>query len=78
MKLPQIGFVAGEMKEPTRDLPRVINTAMTIVIIGFVLMNAALYVAIPIQKMRETNTPVTVSYLLQFSLLLCAFARLRK
>jgi hypothetical protein len=48
------------MKDPIRDLPRVINTAMIIVIVGFVLMNMALYIAVPIQHMRETSTPVVV------------------
>jgi solute carrier family 7 (L-type amino acid transporter), member 6 len=59
----QIGFVAGDMKDPVRDLPRVINTAMVVVIVGFVLMNIALYIAVPIQHMRETSTPAMVGAL---------------
>jgi amino acid permease len=57
----EIGLVAGEMKDPVRDLPRVINSAMSIVITGFVLMNAALYIVLPIEKLRETDTVATVS-----------------
>ncbi|CAJ2507733.1 Uu.00g089190.m01.CDS01 [Anthostomella pinea] len=38
-----VGFVLGDMRDPTGDLPVVINGAMTIVISGFFLMNAALY-----------------------------------
>jgi hypothetical protein len=34
---------------------------MTVVIIGFVLMNVALYVAVPIEEVRENSTPVVVS-----------------
>jgi len=56
----QIGFVAGDMRNPARDLPRVINTSMVTVIVGFVLVNTALYLVVPIQLMRETKTPVTV------------------
>jgi len=48
------------MKDPVRDLPRVINTAMIIVVIGFSLMAVALYAVIPIQSMRETSTPIVV------------------
>jgi L-type amino acid transporter 6 len=59
----QIGFVAGDMRDPARDLPRVINTAMAIVIIGFVLMDIALYVAVPIEAMRDNSTPAVVSSL---------------
>ncbi|KAI9769565.1 MAG: Y+L amino acid transporter [Geoglossum umbratile] len=50
-----IGFVAGEMKDPIRDLPRVTNSAMSIVVVGFVLMNAALYIVSPIESLRGRN-----------------------
>lgn len=33
---------------------------MTVVIVGLVLMNAALYLVIPIQSMRESSTPIVV------------------
>jgi L-type amino acid transporter 6 len=49
------------MTDPVRDLPRVINWAMTIVIVGFILMDVALYIAIPIEEMRQNNTPAVVS-----------------
>jgi hypothetical protein len=48
------------MKDPTRDIPRVLNVAMTIVVMSFVLVNIALYTIIPIETMRETTTPVVV------------------
>jgi amino acid transporter len=59
----QIGFVAGDMRDPARDLPRVINTAMAVVIVGFVSMDAALYVAVPIEAMRDNSAPAVVSSL---------------
>ncbi|KAK1965925.1 large neutral amino acids transporter small subunit 1 [Colletotrichum sublineola] len=51
-----IGFVLGDMKNPKRDLPIVVNGSMAVVIIGFVLMNAALYVSIPMSVMRASST----------------------
>ena len=51
------------MRDPARDLPRVINTAMAVVIIGFVLMDVALYIAVPIEAMRDNSTPAVVSSL---------------
>ena len=72
----QIGFVAGDMRDPVRDLPRVINTAMAVVIVGFVLMDVALYVAVPIEAMRSNSTPTVVSSLylsdIPFSKILCS------
>lgn len=50
-----IGFVAGEMTDPSRDLPRVINTAMFVAVSGFVLMNIALFMVIPFETMRERS-----------------------
>lgn len=60
LTLLKLGFVAGEMKNPIRDVPRVINTAMAIVITGFVLMNIALYVVLPIQFIREREAVAVV------------------
>lgn len=56
----QVGFVAGEMINPIRDLPRVLNSAMVIVIIGFVFVNGALYIALPIESIRERGTVAVV------------------
>lgn len=51
-----IGFVLGDMKDPQGDLPIVINGAMTIVIVGFFFMNAALYICLPMGVMRASTT----------------------
>jgi amino acid transporter len=56
-----VGFVLGDMKNPQGDLPIVINGAMTTVIIGFFLMNAALYICLPMDVMRESTTVAVVS-----------------
>lgn len=51
----------GDMKNPRRDLPLVINGSMIVVIIGFMLMNAALYVCLPMSVMRTSSTVAVVS-----------------
>ncbi|KAI1438745.1 amino acid/polyamine transporter I [Xylaria sp. CBS 124048] len=50
-----VGFVAGDMKNPTRDLPIMIHGAMTLVIVGFFLMNASLYICLPFDVIRESK-----------------------
>lgn len=49
------------MKNPRRDLPIVINGSMTLVITGFMLMNAALYVCLPMSVMQSSSTVAVVS-----------------
>lgn len=41
-----LNFVAGEMTNPTRDLPRVIYTAMPLVIIAYLAVNSAYFGAL--------------------------------
>jgi hypothetical protein len=50
------------MKDPVRDLPWVINTAMIIVIIGFAAINTSLYIVLPFASVRDTNTPIVVRF----------------
>ncbi|KAI1420628.1 amino acid/polyamine transporter I [Xylaria sp. FL1777] len=50
------GFFAGDMDNPVKDLPIVINGAMTLVITGFFLMNASLYICLPFDVIRESKT----------------------
>lgn len=54
-----IGFVLGDMNAE-RDLGFVMNGAMSIVIIGFLLMNAALYLCLPLDAMRQSTTVAVV------------------
>jgi solute carrier family 7 (L-type amino acid transporter), member 6 len=60
--------VAGEMKNPFRDLPRVINSAMAIVLLGFVLMNASLYIVLPMDAIRDPKTVAVVGQALHSSI----------
>ena len=48
------------MTDPSRDLPRVINTAMSVAISGFVFMNVALFMVIPFETMRERSVVAVV------------------
>ncbi|KAJ3565420.1 hypothetical protein NPX13_g7507 [Xylaria arbuscula] len=50
------GFIAGDMANPVKDLPVAINWAMALVITGFFLMNASLYVCLPLDVIRESKT----------------------
>lgn len=50
------------MKNPARDLPRVLNSAMSIVVIGFTLTVTALYIVLPISVVREKDTPIVVCF----------------
>ena len=61
MRNIQMGFVAGDMNNPTRDLPRIISTAMSVAIAGFMLMNAALFTVLPFTEIRERSTVAVVS-----------------
>ena len=48
------------MADPRRDLPRVINTAMSVAISAFVLMNIALFTVLPFQSMRDRSVVAVV------------------
>ena len=50
-----IGFVAGEILDPVENLPRILNSAMLIVITLFILTVAAFYTVLPLEKMQDTN-----------------------
>ncbi|KAG9250932.1 amino acid permease-domain-containing protein [Emericellopsis atlantica] len=49
-------YVVGEFRNPQRDLPRVINTAMPLVIIFYVLANVAYFLVLPLDKVNSSNT----------------------
>lgn len=51
----------GDMKDPEGDLSYVINGSMSVVIAGFVLLNAALYTCLPMDVMRSSSTVSVVS-----------------
>ncbi|KAF5530393.1 large neutral amino acid transporter [Fusarium mexicanum] len=49
-------YVVGEFKNPTKDLPRVIHTAMPLVILCYVLANIAYFLVLPLESMDGSNT----------------------
>ena len=55
-----IGFVAGEVLDPAENLPRILNRAMLIVIVLFVLTVTALYTVLPPETMQSTNAVAAV------------------
>lgn len=55
------GFVTGDMENPAKDLPIVIHGAMTLMITGFLLMNASLHICLPFDVVRESKTVAVVS-----------------
>jgi hypothetical protein len=48
------------MKDPVRDLPRVLKSAISIVATGFTLTATALYIVLPMSTVRENDTPAVV------------------
>ncbi|KAL0943713.1 amino acid transporter [Colletotrichum truncatum] len=49
-------YVVGEFRNPTRDLPRVIHTAMPLVILSYVLANIAYFLVLPLAAVNASNT----------------------
>lgn len=48
--------MTGEFKNPNRDLPRVIHTAMPLVIISYLLANVAYFFVLPLDVIESSNT----------------------
>ncbi|KAL4737263.1 amidase signature domain-containing protein [Aspergillus similis] len=49
-------YVTGEFKNPNRDLPRVIHTAMPLVIFSYLLANISYFLVLPHSTIEATNT----------------------
>ncbi|KAI2622104.1 amino acid permease-domain-containing protein [Hypomontagnella submonticulosa] len=49
-------YVVGEFRNPSRDLPRVIHTAMPLVIICYLLANFSYFLVLPLEVLNSTNT----------------------
>ncbi|KAI2643204.1 amino acid permease-domain-containing protein [Xylaria nigripes] len=49
-------YVVGEFRNPSRDLPRVIHTAMPLVIVGYMLANLSYFLVLPKEILNSTNT----------------------
>ncbi|KAI8630362.1 amino acid permease-domain-containing protein [Xylariaceae sp. FL1651] len=53
-------YVVGEFRNPSRDLPRVIHTAMPLVIIGYMLANFSYFLVLPKETLNNTNTVAVI------------------
>lgn len=53
-------YVVGEFRNPHRDLPRVIHTAMPLVIVSYVLANVAYFLVLSMDAINATNTVAVV------------------
>ncbi|KAF9082495.1 hypothetical protein BGX23_012404 [Mortierella sp. AD031] len=51
-----LNYVSSEMKNPTKDLPRVIFAGVPIVILFYLLANTAYYAVLPEEVVMSTNT----------------------
>ena len=49
-------YVTGEFKSPSRDLPRVLHTAMPLVILSYILANMAYFFVLPLATIDKSNT----------------------
>ena len=56
-----VNYVAGEMKNPARDLPRVIMVGLPLVILCYILANVAYYAVLPSHIVTNSNAIALVS-----------------
>lgn len=49
-------YVTGEFKNPSRDLPRVIHTAMPLVLLSYLLANVSYFFVLPKATIDQSNT----------------------
>ena len=52
--------MVGEFRNPGRDLPRVIHTAMPLVILSYILANVAYFFVLPLDTINSTNTVAVI------------------
>ncbi|PQE22180.1 amino acid permease protein [Rutstroemia sp. NJR-2017a WRK4] len=53
-------YVVGEFRNPSRDLPRVIHTAMPLVILSYILANVAYFFVLPLKDINASNTVAVI------------------
>lgn len=56
--LEKTNYVVGEFRNPSRDLPRVVHTAMPLVILCYVFANVAYFLVLPLATINASNTIV--------------------
>ena len=57
-----VGFIAGEVLNPIYNIPMILNRAMLIVIVLFILTVTAFYTVLPLNTMQNTNALATVRF----------------
>ena len=55
-----VGFIAGEVLDPINNIPMILNRAMLIVIVLFILTVTAFYTVLPLKTMQNTNALASV------------------
>ena len=63
-----LGFVGGDLKNPTRNFPRVINTSMLIVLLLTLFANVAYFSALSFDDVARATTVGLVGYSASFPL----------
>lgn len=58
--------MAGELKNPTKDLPKVISLGVIFVIAVYVIFNIALFMILPAEQIISSNTPAADASVLLF------------
>lgn len=56
----QVNLIVAEMRDPVRDLPRAIHTAVPTVAICFVLANLAYYIILPWKVVQASDAIAVV------------------
>ncbi|KAI9813813.1 MAG: hypothetical protein M1827_003603 [Pycnora praestabilis] len=51
-----VNYVTGEFINPNRDLPRVLHSAMPLVIISYIMANIAYFFVLPLKGIESSNT----------------------
>lgn len=57
----QVSYVAGELVNPARDLPRVIHSSFVIVITAYLLANVSYFLVLPL-SVTSTSTTIAVAF----------------
>ncbi|KAI9719847.1 MAG: hypothetical protein M1828_006068 [Chrysothrix sp. TS-e1954] len=56
-----VNYVAGEFKNPSRDIPRVIHTSLPTVILSYLLANTAYFLVLPL-IVTSSSTTIAVAF----------------
>ncbi|ODV89745.1 hypothetical protein CANCADRAFT_4369 [Tortispora caseinolytica NRRL Y-17796] len=51
-----VNFIAGDLKEPTKTLPKIVQFAMPTVIIAYLIVNISYFLVLPLPEINATNT----------------------